>query len=95
MHVLVGGGGQLFQDILEVGVGIDPMHSAVFHQGVNHGIPVSCFGTAHEEPVLLSDCGWSDRVFDQIMPPKDLCRVDELEANIPATSYLVPYQHAA
>jgi len=68
------------------------MAAAALDDGVEHRGPLASLAVADEEPVLLSNGGGADGVFDQVMPPPDLCRVVKLEAHI---TTILNYQRAA
>lgn len=60
VDLVVGHGREAGQNILDVGVGIDPPATVAFDHGVEDGSSLSGSGVAHEEPVLLSDGGGTD-----------------------------------
>ena len=71
------------------------MAAAVLDDGVEDGAAFAggCF--AYKQEVLFPDCCRSDRIFDQVMPPPDLCRVVKLEAHISGVPKLIEFQRAA
>ena len=67
--------GQASEDVLEVVPRIDAEAAAVFNEGVEDGGFFAGVLAADEKPVLGTKLGGTDGVFDEVMPPPDLCRV--------------------
>ena len=63
------------EHVLEVFLAVDPEAAAVFHDGVEDGGFFAGLFVANEQPVARAELGRTNRVFYQIMPPLDLCRV--------------------
>ena len=77
--VLVGVARQAGQRVMEVGLGVDALAAAGFYDGVEDGAFLSSSGCPDEEPVL-SDCGRTNGIFNEVMPPPRLCRAVEHDA---------------
>ena len=58
---------QARQNVAQLSVGIQASASAAFDERIEDGSPVSGFGLAYEEPVLLPQGGGADGVFDQVI----------------------------
>ena len=68
-------GGETGEDVFEVFPRVQPQTAAVLDEGVDdRGFLSGVFGS-DEEPVLGSELGGADGVFDEVMPRPDLCRV--------------------
>ena len=63
------------KDVGEVFLGVDLSPAAALDNGVNHRTAPPSLGVPDEEPSLLADAAWANRIFDQIMPTAELCRV--------------------
>jgi hypothetical protein len=63
LHGLVRLGGQAFEDIRQICLGIDALPVAVADERVERGGTVSDGWIAREQPVLLADRAGADRVF--------------------------------
>ncbi len=75
--LLVGRGWQACQDVFEVGQRIDAVHAAVFDQGIHHRAALAGFFRTEKQPVLFSDSGGADRVFDQVVVDLHLAMLQE------------------
>ena len=87
--------GQAGEHVREVFLGIDAQAAAVFDDGVEDGALLTGHLISDEQPVFCTKFGRADRVFDEIMPPPDLCRTHKLEAHIPAGCHLIANPGAA
>lgn len=65
--VLVGHPGQALEDPAQVGFGIEPGASHVFHQRVDHGALPAGALPADEQPVAGTELGRTNPVLDQIV----------------------------
>ena len=63
----VGGVGEFLERVSQIGVGIDVVASAGFHDGVEDGAVVSGIGISKKEVVLFSNCSGADGVFDEVV----------------------------
>lgn len=65
--VLVGHGGETFEDVGEIGFGVVTLAAGAFDEGVDDGAALAGGLTTHEEPVLFADGGGADSVFDPVV----------------------------
>ena len=73
--VLVGHGGQAFEHVGQPDLGVVAVAFGAFDHGVDDGAALAGGFSADEQPVLFFFFFWPDAVFDEVMPPPDLCRV--------------------
>ena len=67
VDLFIGRGGQALQNVFQIGDRFDPVHSAVFNQRIHDSAAFTGFFRAEEEPILFSECGGPDRVFDLVV----------------------------
>ena len=95
MHFRRGCGREAADDVGKVGFGIKPAAAGAGHDGVVDGAVFSSFAGTEKQEVLFANGAGPDLVFDQIMPPPDLCRVHKLEAHFPRVCHSDHFPHAA
>ena len=75
--------GELFEDLLEVGLGVEAPAFAVLNNGVNGRTHVTGFGTAEKEPVFHAELGRTHGVLDQVVVDLDVAVTQVLELLLP------------
>ncbi len=75
---LVGMMGQSAEDIVQVGVGLDPQPFARDHEGEEIGRRLAAGFLTDVQPIAPSEHDAAQTVFDRVMPTAGLCRAAEV-----------------
>jgi len=66
-HFLIGAGWESFEELLEVGVGFEPMMTAVLDNGVEDGTAPTGFCSSNEEEVLFTNGSRAHGIFNLVV----------------------------